>query len=88
MAFHDIGRMLQSLPIGDGLCLSFQASQQRALRLPDDSPRLRPVLHRPVNGVTVSLDGRDPIDYDQDSVTIGVSPRRRSHVPSQVDVLA
>ena len=30
----------------------------------------QPVPLRPVNGVTVALDGRDPIDYYWDSVTI------------------
>jgi hypothetical protein len=29
-----------------------------------------------VNGVTVSLDGRDAIDYCEDSLTIGLAPRR------------
>jgi len=81
MAFHSIGNLLKPLPIGYGLCLSFQVSKQKALRLTYHFLRLRPVLHRPVNGVTVSLVGRYPHDYYQDSVTIGVSPRRRSHVP-------
>ena len=40
-----------------------------------------PVLHRPVIGVTVSLDGRDSIDSYWDSVTIGLSSRRPSRSP-------
>ena len=28
-----------------------------------------------------SLDGRHPIDYYRSSVTLGLAPRRRSHVP-------
>jgi hypothetical protein len=28
-----------------------------------------------------SLDGRDPVDYYGDSVTVGLAPRRRSRVP-------
>ena len=33
-----------------------------------------------------ALDGRDSADYDGDSVALGLAPRRRSHVPSMVDV--
>ncbi len=41
-------------------------------------PACLPVPCRPVNGVTVSPDGRDPIDYRWDSLTIGRMPRRSS----------
>ena len=35
-----------------------------------------------------SLDGRDAVDYYEDSVTIGLAPRRRSRVPVVLNVLA
>jgi hypothetical protein len=47
---------------------------------------IRPVRLRPVNGVAVSLDGRHSIDYYSDSVTIGVSLRRSSHVSCERNV--
>jgi hypothetical protein len=46
-----------------------------------------PVVLRPVNGATVSLVGRYAHDYYHDSVTIGLAPLRRSHVPSPRNVL-
>ncbi len=46
-----------------------------------------PVLLRSVSGVTVPLDGRDSIDYHQDSVTIGVSARRPSRIPYAMNII-
>jgi len=68
MAFHSVGSLLQSHPIGYGLCLSFWTSKQKTFRLTYDPPRLRPVPLRPVNGVTVSLVGRHSYDYNWHSV--------------------
>ena len=39
-----------------------------------------------MNGVTVSLVGRDPYDYNWDSVTLGVSARRPSRIPVMMNV--
>jgi hypothetical protein len=47
----------------------------------------RPVLLRPVIGVTVSLVGRDSHDYHQDSVARGVSTRRPSRLPYAMNVI-
>ena len=44
------------------------------------------MLLRPVNGVTVSVAGRDPRDYYEHSVTIGLAPLRRSRIPLALDV--
>jgi hypothetical protein len=58
-----------------------------AFRVREDSQHTpRPILLCPVNGVTVSLVGRDSHDYYQDSVTIDVSVRRPSRIPYTMNV--
>jgi len=85
MAFHGIGNTLKPLAFSKAylpyhIIYDFSTA---AFRWPPpiSDTTYSPVPLRPVIGVTVSLVGRDPHDYNWHSVTLWVAPRRQSRIP-------